>query len=83
MISPDEAYNVLDEAVYAYMHAVGEGHHEDLLRAFFRLKVDNIAGLFPHVLDIVRGSARELTRSLSDTVPQANRIALVRDTTSN
>lgn len=29
----------LVEAVYAYMQKSGEGHHEDIMRAYFRLQV--------------------------------------------
>ncbi|KAF7796966.1 hypothetical protein EIP86_008154 [Pleurotus ostreatoroseus] len=58
------------------MNAVGEGHHEDLMRAFFRLKVQDLSALLPHVLSLVRRSSYELTRSLTDNVPQANDIVL-------
>ncbi|KAI0079884.1 hypothetical protein K474DRAFT_1696036 [Panus rudis PR-1116 ss-1] len=68
--------SVLSEAVYRYMLDVGEGHHEDFMRAFFRLEVARIADIFPKVLAIVRDSARDLTKSQVDTVPQANHIVL-------
>ena len=61
-----------------YMNAVGEGHHEDLMRAFFRLKVQDLSALLPHVLSLLRRSSYELTRSLTDNAPQANDIVLVR-----
>lgn len=71
-------YTILPEAVYPYMRGVGEGHHEDFMRAFFRLKVDDIGSLFPHLLAIVRSSDHELTRDVLTIAPQANGIILVR-----
>ncbi|CAL1704556.1 unnamed protein product [Somion occarium] len=75
-LSSGHARNVLSEAVYHYMTEVGEGHHEDLMRAFFRLKVDGLGDILPKVLSVVRESAHDLTRSLLDAVPQANEVVL-------
>ncbi|PSR74094.1 hypothetical protein PHLCEN_2v10050 [Hermanssonia centrifuga] len=69
-------HSVLTEAVYILMNEAGEGHHEDLMRAFFRLRVQDIGALLPHVLEIVRRSSYEITHSLTDTIPQANEIIL-------
>lgn len=59
------------------MSAVGEGYHEDVVRAFFRYKVGDIGSLLSHVMEHTRKSAYELGRSLSATLPEANRIVLV------
>ncbi|GBE81938.1 hypothetical protein SCP_0403120 [Sparassis crispa] len=67
--------NVLSEAIYRYMNAVGESHHEDCVRAFFRLKVEDIGSVFPHLLQIVRNAAQG-GRSLAVELEQANRIIL-------
>ena len=64
------------DAVYAFMVAVGEGYHEDFVRAFFRLKIQDIGSLLPHVLEIVRQASREHPRSLPDDIWQANEIVL-------
>lgn len=72
-----QPHNVLTEAVYTYMNAVGEGLHEDFMRAFFRLRINDIGSLLPHVAEVLRGSAHEVTHSLSETIPQANDTLLV------
>ena len=60
------------------MRGEGEGHHEDFVRAFFRLKVDDIGSLLPNIISIVRSSARDPTGDALTTIPQANSIILVR-----
>lgn len=69
--------SVLNEVVYTYMHEVGEGHHEDYMRAFFRLRVEDIASIFPQVISIVRSSSHDMTRDLPTALVQANAIILV------
>lgn len=71
-------YSILNEAIYAYMDEIGEGQHDDVVRAFFRYKVGDIGNLLPHIGEITRKSAYELGRSLSASLPEANRIVLVR-----
>jgi nuclear pore complex protein Nup133 len=70
----------LREAVYAYMKEVGEGHHDDFMRAFFRLRVHDIGELTSWMLPIlnrVRAEAPSLP-ALGPTLAEANRIVLVR-----
>lgn len=69
--------NVLHEAVYRYMNALGEGHHEDCLRAFLRLRVRDLGGLLPQVAELVRRSSSEMGGKSAETIPQANQITLV------
>ncbi len=69
--------SVLHEAVYRYMNALGEGHHEDCLRAFLRLRVRDLGGLLPQVAELVRRSSSEMGGKQVETIPQANQIALV------
>jgi nuclear pore complex protein Nup133 len=71
-------YDILSEAVYGYMNQVGEGHHDDLMRAFFRLRVADIGRLLPHVRDGTRRLAREAPAKQPDILSEANRIILVR-----
>ena len=59
------------------MDGVGEGHHEDVVRAFFRYRAGDIENLLPHVVEVTRKSAYELGRSLAASLPEANRIVLV------
>jgi len=75
--SAGATHSVLNKAIFAYMNEVGEGHHEDIVRAFFRYRVSDIGNLLPHVMEIVRQSAYELGQSLSAALPEANRIVLV------
>lgn len=77
MYSAGAAHSVLHEAIFAYMNEVGEGHHEDIVRAFFRFRIGDIGNLLPRVMEITRKSAYELGRSLSTALPEANRIVLV------
>lgn len=56
---------------------MGEGYHEDFVRAFFRLKVHDLGGLLPHVVEIIRKASHEHSRSLAEEVWQANEIVLV------
>jgi nuclear pore complex protein Nup133 len=59
------------------MNEVGEGHHEDIVRAFFRYRVGDIGNLLSHVWEITRKSSYEFGRSLSAALPEANRIVIV------
>ena len=68
---------MLYDAIYSYLESVGEGYHEDFVRAFFRLKVHDLGGLLPHVVEIIRKASHEHSRSLAEEVWQANEIVLV------
>ena len=58
------------------MEEIGDGPHEDVMRAFFRYHVADIAKLLKKVLDVVRASM-----TASSTFPpilsEANRVVLV------
>ncbi|KAI0341587.1 hypothetical protein BDW22DRAFT_1358408 [Trametopsis cervina] len=77
LLATGQPHNVLTEAIYTYMSAAGEGHHEDFMRAFFRLKVNELGALLPHVADVLKRSEHEVTHSQSETVPQANDVLLM------
>ncbi|CDO69523.1 hypothetical protein BN946_scf184785.g28 [Trametes cinnabarina] len=70
------ADEVLHGAVYRYMNEIGEGHHEDCLRAFLRLRVRDLGGLLPHVAELVRRSRSEMNDKSGQVIPQANQIVL-------
>jgi nuclear pore complex protein Nup133 len=70
--SAGNARSVLDEAVSNFMTAVGEGHHEDVLRAFFRLKIVDIAPLLIEVVATAKKASREVGRSMASVLPEAN-----------
>jgi hypothetical protein len=65
---------VLDEAVSNFMTAVGEGHHEDVLRAFFRLKVVDIG---PLLIEVVATAKRASREAVASVMPEANGVLVV------
>ncbi|KAJ6502530.1 hypothetical protein C8R45DRAFT_622368 [Mycena sanguinolenta] len=68
--------SVLSEAVELYMDSVREGHHEDIVRAFFRLRVSDIGLLLSEVTDVTVKLARNSGRDLVEILPEANRVVL-------
>ncbi|KAN0123739.1 Non-repetitive/WGA-negative nucleoporin C-terminal domain containing protein [Russula decolorans] len=69
-------YDILSEAVYGYMNQVGEGHHDDLMRAFFRLRVADIGKLLPHTRDGTRRLLGDVPANMTDVLSEANGIVL-------
>lgn len=59
------------------MNQVGEGHHADLMRAFFRLRVGDIGRLLPHVRDGTRRMLGETPTNMPNILSEANGIVLV------
>jgi nuclear pore complex protein Nup133 len=59
------------------MNQVGEGHHADLMRAFFRLRVTDIGRLPPHVRDGTRRMLGEAPTNIPNILSEANGIVLV------
>ncbi|KAI0054126.1 hypothetical protein FA95DRAFT_1530133 [Auriscalpium vulgare] len=70
------SYSVLNDAVCNYMNQAGEGHHEDFMRAFFRLRVGDLGKLLPQVRDITRTSLNEVPTSAATILPEANSVVL-------
>ncbi|KAI0035097.1 hypothetical protein K488DRAFT_44136 [Vararia minispora EC-137] len=50
--------SVVNDAIIAYMFKIGEGHHEDLVRAFFRLHVTDLGRLVPYIWETTRDMER-------------------------
>ncbi|KAI0302174.1 Non-repetitive/WGA-negative nucleoporin C-terminal-domain-containing protein [Russula brevipes] len=69
-------YDILSEAVYGYMNQVGEGHHDDLMRAFFRLRVADIGRLLPHVRDGTRRLLGDVPANIPNILSEANGVVL-------
>ena len=59
------------------MSANDKDRHDDYMRAFFRKFVRDLGSLLPHILEVLRRSEHEVTRSRSETIPQANDVLLV------
>ena len=68
--------SVLKDAVISYMEEIGDGPHEDVMRAFFRYHVTDIAKLLKKVLDVVHAS-RAASSTFSAILSEANRVVLV------
>ncbi|KAJ6596941.1 hypothetical protein DFH09DRAFT_1403501 [Mycena vulgaris] len=68
--------SVLNEAVELYMESVQEGHHEDIVRAFFRLRVGDMGHLLAQVTDVTAKLAEDSGRDLVELLPEANRVVL-------
>lgn len=66
---------MLNDAIYAYMSDYDGQQHDDFVRAFFRLHVDNLEGLEIYVKRIVVPDDGQPQRL--DLVPEANDILLV------
>jgi len=62
------------------MKDTGEGHHDDFMRAFFRLRVHDIGEITSWVLPILNRVEAEAPSlpALGPTLAEANRIVLVR-----
>ncbi|KAJ6630853.1 hypothetical protein B0H10DRAFT_2160229 [Mycena sp. CBHHK59/15] len=67
---------VLNEAVELYMESIGEGHHEDIMRAFFRFHVGEIGNLLSQVANVTAKLAQDSGRDLMDLLAEANRVIL-------
>ncbi|KAG5342787.1 hypothetical protein C0989_008737 [Termitomyces sp. Mn162] len=70
------AHSILNDAVHAYMQEINEGHHEDVIRAFFRLRVVDIGRLVGKVGEAATQAARLTQRDIIEFLPEANRIVL-------
>lgn len=68
------------EALYAYMKDIGEGHHDDFMRAFFRLRVQDIGEITTWILPILNRVMAETPSlpAMGATLAEANKIVLVR-----
>jgi nuclear pore complex protein Nup133 len=75
--SAGPTHSVLNDVVYAFMCEIHEGHHEDFMRAFFKLRVEDIGILVEKVLEVTLNTARNTGRPVATLLPEANRIALV------
>ncbi|KAJ7940617.1 Non-repetitive/WGA-negative nucleoporin C-terminal-domain-containing protein [Mycena leptocephala] len=68
--------SVLNEAVEVYMESVEEGQYEDVLRAFFRLRVGDMGSLLSQITDVTAKLAQNNSRDLVELLPEASRVVL-------
>ena len=71
------SHSVLKDAVVSYMEDIGDGPHEDVMRAFFRYHVADIAKLLKKVLDVVHASSMAASGTFPPILSEANRVVLV------
>ncbi|EIW85147.1 hypothetical protein CONPUDRAFT_70040 [Coniophora puteana RWD-64-598 SS2] len=64
-------HSILTEAVYDYMHSVGNTAHEDVVRAFFKYRVGDVGKLFPFVMESVNRLSKDVGRSLAASLPES------------
>ncbi|KAF9013861.1 hypothetical protein BDQ17DRAFT_1320576 [Cyathus striatus] len=76
MLRMNPSHSVLHDCVLAYMSEVGDGQHEDVMRAFFRLHAADIGLLIRKVLELSKVASGESGISLSHFLPEANSIVV-------
>ncbi|KAG5645239.1 hypothetical protein DXG03_006656 [Asterophora parasitica] len=76
LLATNPTYSILNDAVHAYMAEIDQGHHEDVIRAFFRLRVADVGLLLRKVDEAVTQAARLTGRDIIEFLPEANRIVL-------
>ena len=59
------------------MEEIGEAGHEDVMRAFFRLKIGDIGRLIKKVAQVTGEASRATGRNMIEFLPEANRVVLV------
>lgn len=70
-------HSILNDVVYAFMTEAEHGHHEDFMRAFFRLRVADIGELLRRVPEVTVNAAKETGRNIAELLPEANAVVLV------
>ncbi|THH17812.1 hypothetical protein EW146_g3080 [Bondarzewia mesenterica] len=70
------SYGVLNDAIVKFMYNTGEGHHDDLMRAFFRLRIHDLGKLLPYVADFTRRSLNEAPEAAGDILSESNNVLL-------
>lgn len=59
------------------MEDIGEANHEDIMRAFFRLRVGDIGKLLKKIGDVTARASRATGRNIVEFLPEANRAIAV------
>jgi nuclear pore complex protein Nup133 len=60
------------------MEEIGQADHEDVTRAFFRLKIGDISRLIKKVAQVTTEASHATGRNILEFLPEANRVVLVR-----
>jgi nuclear pore complex protein Nup133 len=65
------------------MEDIGDVHHEDVMRAFFRSRVSEVGKLIKQVAEVAMRAPAESGIRLEQLLPEANQIVLVRYIAAN
>lgn len=76
LLATNPTYSILHDAVHAYMEQIGEAEHDDVMRAFFRLKIGDIGRLIKKVAQITTQASRATGRNMIEFLAEANRVVL-------
>ncbi|KAG6866953.1 hypothetical protein C0991_003869 [Blastosporella zonata] len=76
LLATNPTHSILNDTVHAYMQEIEQGHHEDIIRAFFRLRVADIGLLIRKVGEAATHAARLTQQGVIGFLPEANRIVL-------
>ncbi len=63
------------------MGDIQEGHHEDIMRAFFKLRVADVGMIVIRIPEILMRAVNTAAQDLAELLPEANRVVLVSYTT--
>ncbi|KAK0204765.1 hypothetical protein DFS33DRAFT_1322617 [Desarmillaria ectypa] len=74
--SSHPSHSVLHDTVLSYMSDIQEGHHEDVIRTFFRIRVADIGILIQRIPDITLKLAQATGGNTGGFIAEANRIVL-------
>ncbi|KXN86872.1 hypothetical protein AN958_09467 [Leucoagaricus sp. SymC.cos] len=76
LLATNPPFSVLNDAVHDLMSEARETSHEDVLRAFFRLRVADLGRLVKKVKTAATNASRNTSRNIVDFLPEANRIVI-------
>ena len=65
------------------MKEIGDVHHEDIMRAFFRSRVSEVGKLVKQVAEVAMRAPAESGIHLEQLLPEINQIVLVSYTAAN
>ncbi|KAF8921233.1 hypothetical protein CPB85DRAFT_1428242 [Mucidula mucida] len=76
LLSAGHTFSVLHDAVHSYMGDIQEGHHEDIMRAFFKLRVADVGMIVIRIPEILMRAVNTAAQDLAELLPEANRVVL-------
>ncbi|KAK0193758.1 Non-repetitive/WGA-negative nucleoporin C-terminal-domain-containing protein [Armillaria mellea] len=71
------SHSVLHDTVLSYMNDIQEGHYEDVIRTFFRIRIADIGTLIQRIPDITLKLAQATGGNTGEFIAEANRIVLI------